>query len=121
MGKLSREKGKRGEREVVKLTRERWHAADPRRTAQVDGTLSADVIGALRTTDGGDYHVEVKRVAKLPAITQGYLNQIETDRDGKPWVLFVRADGGKWLLVMDAERSTEFAMDLNEQVFLGGG
>lgn len=58
MGKPSREKGKRGEREVAKILRE--YGYDTRRGVQYHGGPdSPDVIGLP------GIHVEVKRVEKL--------------------------------------------------------
>lgn len=59
MGKMSREKGKRGEREFAKLCRDQGF--DVRRTAQYCGNTgeAADVVGLPHI------HVEVKNVERL--------------------------------------------------------
>ena len=103
MGKASRDKGKRGEREVVDLFKARGLRA--RRTAQVDGGLSSDVL----VEDRPSLHVEVKRYAKVAAVR--FLEQAERDaaaradltgKDREP-VLFFREDGGPWRVMLNPD------------------
>lgn len=103
MGKASRDKGKRGEREVVNLHKEA--GIDARRTAQVDGGLSSDVL----LTALPEVHVEVKRYSKIAACR--FLEQAERDaaaraklvgRPRRP-VLFLREDSGDWCVMMRPE------------------
>ena len=60
MGKMQREKGKRGERELAGILRD--YGYNCRRGQQYCGTFGdADVIGLP------DVHIEVKRVEDLPS------------------------------------------------------
>ena len=80
----SRNKGKRGELEASKALAQHL-GIDTRRTAQVDGGLSADIIG----WDG--VHIEVKRRKRLSAID--YLRQAERDTNGDTPIALMREDG----------------------------
>lgn len=71
MGKASRDKGKRGEREVRDLFTAEGYKAH--RSAQVDGTLSSDVV----VTELPCLHVEVKRYARVAALD--FLDQAKAD------------------------------------------
>ena len=99
MGKFSREKGKRGELELVRLFKENGYEA--RRTAQFCGKTgeAADVIGLPGIS------VECKRVEKLniyDAITQAQRDAEAAGRGDLPAV-FHRKNGCKWLVTMTAE------------------
>lgn len=93
MGRMSREKGKRGEREFAKLCREFGYNA--RRGQQYNGLDGEDVVGL----DG--IHVEVKRVEKLNI--EKALQQAEKDRQGKIPIVAHRKNGEKWKITMRAE------------------
>ena len=90
----SRNKGKRGELEAAKAWRD--HVGTPlRRTAQVDGSLSADLTGI----DG--LHLEVKRRARIAATD--YMLQAMRDSEGKdkiPTVLMRQDHFPEWLVVV---------------------
>lgn len=90
----SRDKGKRGEREAAKAFEK--HVGLPlRRTAQVDGGLSADLVGA----DG--LHLEVKRRARIAATD--FMNQAVRDSentDNTPVVLMRQDQHPDWLCVV---------------------
>lgn len=118
MGKASRDKGKRGEREIVNLLKDLWEAHRAKRTSQVDGTLSADVIDGLfdRYSERVQWHIEVKRYAKLPALLRNWLQQAKEDADGLGYLVLFREDGGKWYLTMELDWSPEFALDLAAQL-----
>lgn len=106
MGKFSRQKGKRGEREAVHAARLHWYAPKARRAQQVDGGLTADVVNALP-----EAHVEVKRVARL-GVTK-YLVQADADRQAHEYpVVLARADGGDWLVIFRMSDSARFAQSL---------
>lgn len=95
MGKFSRDKGARGERELAAKLRETG-VADAYRSRQYCGSsASADVLGIPKV------HAEVKRCERL-SIYSAY-EQAERDaegtsdmptvfhrRNGKPWVVVIR-------------------------------
>lgn len=91
----SREKGKRGEREAVRLLRDTGFP-DAERSVQYRGRAgtAADVIGA------GPWHVEVKNTAKaaLPA----WLEQVDRDRGDRPFLILWKQPGKRWLVIADA-------------------
>lgn len=99
MGKMSREKGKRGEREFASLCRQQGY--DARRTAQYCGKTgdASDVIGLPGV------HVEVKRVERLnlyDAIAQAVRDATAAGRGDIPIVASRKNDCG-WLVTMRAE------------------
>lgn len=99
MGKTSRDKGKRGERELANALKNLGYEA--RRGQQYSGTeTSADVVGLPGV------HIECKRTEQLRLYDA--LEQAETDagdsgdipavfhrRNKKPWVVVMRLDD--WL------------------------
>ena len=95
MGKLSKEKGKRGEREVAELLRE--HGWNARRGQQfTGGGDSPDVVSTLPGV-----HIEVKRTETLqlyPAMQQaaddaasGCMPTVWHRRSGKEWIVILTA------------------------------
>jgi Holliday junction resolvase len=94
MGKLSRNKGKVGEREVAQLLRD--HGIPARRGVQFQGGPdSPDVIGL----EG--YHVEVKRTEAFrlyPALEQAMTER----KAGDIPVVFHRANTRGWVVVLNA-------------------
>lgn len=113
MGKASRDKGKRGEREARDACREYWGAAKCRRAQQYCGADStADLLNALP-----ECHVEVKRYKRITATD--FMDQAVTDSsENEVPVVLMREDKGTWLVVLRIEDSKEFATRLLEQ--LGG-
>lgn len=101
MGKASREKGKRGEREVAALLRQ--HGIEARRGQQYCGAAGdADVVGM----DG--FHIEVKRTERFDLY--GALDQAKEDaREGETPIVFHRKNGKPWVVVMDAAEFLERA------------
>lgn len=96
VGKASRDKGKRGEREVAILLREAFPWLDPHRGMQSrSGSDAADV-------EGTPWFCEVKRV-KARADIKGAMAQAIEATDGRPPVVFSRVNGGEWLVTMRAE------------------
>jgi hypothetical protein len=104
MGKLSRDKGKRGEREVVALFKE--HGYDARRGQQFRGTKdSPDVIHNMY-----GWYVEVKfkqqlnlydALDKADAERQMFLRggpNMKTEKS----VVFHRKNSQRWLVTLDA-------------------
>ena len=95
MGKLSRDKGKAGEREIVKLLR--YYGYEARRGQQHrGGPGSPDVIHSVP-----GLHIEVKRRETFDLY--GSLQQAQDEAaDGEAPVIFHRRNGRRWVIVMDA-------------------
>lgn len=96
-GRLSRRKGKRGEREVATLLREAlpWFANAVRRGWQSRaGDDECDV-------EGTPWWIECKR-GKAPNIRKA-LAQADTDTDGRAPVVFTRRDREGWVVSMHAK------------------
>jgi hypothetical protein len=86
----SRDKGKRGERELAAFLRE--HGFDARRGQQfAGGADSPDIISELLDWP----HIEVKRVERLNLIDA--CAQAEGDCGGKHWVVTHRRNHAPWL------------------------
>lgn len=94
IGKASREKGKRGERELASLLRSRGYT-DAKRGQQYCGSNGdADVVGLPGV------HIECKRVEKLNI--ENAMEQSRSDaKDGEIPVVAHRKDRKPWLLTMD--------------------
>lgn len=102
MGRMSREKGKRGEREVAEILRNHGYAA--RRGQQFHGGAdSPDVVGLP------GFHIEVKYTQRFDLY--GALKQAETDSSGMDDVPLVvhrkAAENGQkkpdWVAVLKLE------------------
>ena len=95
-GKMSREKGKRGDREWARCCRD--HGYDCRRTSQYCGQSgdASDVVGLP------GIHQEVKRVERLDL----YGAMLQAKRDARqrelPIVAHRKNDHG-WVVIMDAD------------------
>ena len=90
MGKTSREKGKRGEREVASLLRE--YGYDAHRGQQYKGgSDSPDVVGL----DG--IHIEVKRTERLDLY--GALSQSKSDAGEDRPVVIHRKNNSEWVVI----------------------
>lgn len=105
-GKMSREKGKRGEREIAKILREHGYG-DAKRTAQYCGSTgeAADVEG-LR-----GFHLEVKHQETIRL--DEWWNQAVHDSTftgNIPLVVF-RKNHQKWRVCMDFETFLEVIKD----------
>jgi len=96
MAKMSRDKGKRGEREVAELMRK--HGFHARRGQQfAGGPDSPDVVHSME-----GFHVEVKNVeafALYPALAQANVEK----KPGEEALVFHRRNGKRWVVVIDAE------------------
>ena len=96
MGKMSREKGKRGEREIAKILRE-YGYDQCRRGEQFSGANGdADVVGLPGV------HLEIKRVEKLnlyDAMAQSKHDAEASNLDEKPVVMH-RRNNCQWLVTM---------------------
>lgn len=95
MGKFSKSKGARGERELASVLREHGYS-DAKRSAQYcgKGGESADVIGAME-----GIHIECKRTEKL----QLWPSLYQAKRDAKPGnipAVFHRPNHEKWIVIM---------------------
>lgn len=95
MGKASREKGKRGERELAGILRE--YGYDARRGQQYAGANGdADVVGLP------GIHIECKRVERLDL--DGAMAQSRHDAlPGEIPAVFHRKDRSPWLVTMTLE------------------
>lgn len=94
MGKASREKGKRGERELAARLRE--YGYDARRGQQYSGKGGDDVIGLP------GIHIECKRVERLDL----YAAMEQAGRDARPDerpAVMHRRNGCCWLVTMELE------------------
>ncbi len=97
MSKMSKEKGKVGEREVANLLKEWGFAA--RRGQQFSGDGAPDVIHSLSIADDCAVHVEVKRVEQFGLWAA--LDQAEEDAPpGDMPVVFHRKNKKPWVVVM---------------------
>lgn len=99
MGKTSRDKGKRGEREFAALCKE--HGYDVHRTAQFRGNTGQ--AGDVEGLPG--IHIEVKRVEKLmlyDALDQARRDATAQGKGALPIVAHRRNDC-RWVIIMDAD------------------
>ena len=94
MGKTSREKGKRGEREVANLLR--THGYDARRGVQYHGgNDSPDVVGLK------GIHIEVKRTERLDLY--GALSQSKGDSGDDMPIVVHRKNDCEWVVIQPLE------------------
>lgn len=100
-GRMSKEKGKRGERELAKVFQAHGYSA--RRGQQfaggafnVDGSPSADVV----VEDIPELLLEVKRIAKFAGYK--FIDQAVSDSEiaGQKPLVAVRANNREWLFMM---------------------
>lgn len=113
MGKMSREKGKRGEREFAKLCRDQGF--DVRRTAQYCGKTgdAPDVIGLP------NIHTEVKNVERLniyDAVSQS-VRDAEAEGKGQMPIVAHKRNRFPWLVTMPAD---VFFKIYKESIYAGG-
>lgn len=102
MGRASREKGKRGEREFAAFLRSL--GLEARRTQQFSGTEgTADISSSLKGV-----HLEVKRYAGIAAFR--FLEQAERDAhpEDLPMVA-MREDRSEWAIMLRAKHLPELA------------
>lgn len=96
-GRFSKQKGKRGEREVVHLLR--GHGYEARRGQQFQGSPdSPDVIAE----DFHDCHIEVKRTEALSLYTAMEQAKADASSEQRP-IVFHKRNGKEWLVIMEAE------------------
>lgn len=95
MGKASRDKGKRGERELAGKLRE--HGFDARRGVQYHGGPdSPDVLGLP------NIHIEVKRVEKLNLYDALSQSKADAGPDEMPVVMH-RRNNCEWVVIQPLE------------------
>lgn len=94
VGKLSRDKGKRGEREFAALCRD--HGYDARRGVQYNGLDGEDVIGLPGV------HIEVKRTEAL-RIYEAIEQAARDAKAGQISIVAHRRNNADWLIVTRAE------------------
>lgn len=107
MSRLSRTKGKVGEREVAALLRE--HGFNGARGVQYQGGKdSADVVGLP------GFHIEVKRAETFSPYKALEQAQDDSGYDSKP-VVFHRSNSRHWIVVMDAGDFLDLVTRASEQ------
>ena len=107
MGKLSRDKGKRGERELAKELR-RIFNIEARRGRQYKGTPdSPDVVTSI-----DELHFECKRVERLQLYPS--LEQAASDSGDSLPILAHRKNGKKWIVALYLDDVPELCRILNE-------
>ena len=107
MGKHSRQKGKRGEREAAAQIAHYWGAVGARRSVQFCGRAGdADLTGVP------GIHVECKRYARIAALD--FLEQAEMDATaGEVPVVLMREDcATEWTVMLRVSQAPEFARRL---------
>lgn len=105
-GKTSRNKGKRGERELAKALQD-FLGIDARRGIQYKGTPdSPDVI-----TDIDNLHIECKRVERFNLYKS--LDQARDDAGNKIPVIAHRKNRKPWVIVVELERLAELCEAIN--------
>lgn len=112
IGKASREKGKRGEREVAQRFKDAGFK-DARRTVQYCGKTgdAADVVGVPRL------HIEVKRVEREAVrkwIAQA-IRDAAAGGEGKIPVVCHRKSGDEWLVTLRLEDFLEIMKGVNNE------
>lgn len=95
IGKMSKNKGKVGERTVAKLLSD--YGFESKRGVQFQGGKdSPDVVSTL------PFHIEVKRTESLSIYKA--MEQAKTDSKGeKPPIVFHRRNGEEWLVILEAK------------------
>jgi len=96
MGKMQRNKGKKGEREVARILRDHGYT-DARRGQQFQGSPdSPDVVGLP------GFHIEVKRTEQCRLYD--YMEQAESDAgEAEIPVVFHRQNRKKWVAILDLD------------------
>lgn len=99
MSRLSRNKGKRGERQVRDLFRDFGLIAS--RGQQFAG--SPDSPDVIVPAIAKDYHIEVKWVEGIVgAKMRAAIDQSTQDAAGKAWTVFHKENDHRWLVTLDA-------------------
>lgn len=99
MSRLSRNKGKRGERQVRDLFRDVGLTA--RRGQQFAG--SPDSPDVIVPEIAEDWHIEVKWVEGIcGAKMRAAIQQAQQDAGGKAWTVWHKENNCQWLVTLDA-------------------
>lgn len=99
MGKKSRSKGQRGEREVRDLVREYGYWAERGRSQSAGGGAEDPDV----RTDIPGVHLEVKLGSMVPVTCYKFMAQAREDAGGERVpVVFARRDREPWLVILDA-------------------
>jgi hypothetical protein len=110
MGKASRDKGKRGEREARDQVKEHWNSPECVRTAQVSGKFSGDLMGGPK-----GLHLEVKRYRRI--VSADFMKQAADDaQEGEVPVVLSREDGGDWLVTFRIQDTDELLRRLRATI-----
>ena len=105
MAKLSKDKGKRGEREVAELLRK--YGFEARRGQQFKGTKDRpDVVHNME-----NFYIEVKRTQAFSLYPVLKKAGEECDEFEEP-LIFHRRNGKAWVVVLDAEYFLELMAEL---------
>lgn len=110
MSKASRDKGRRGEREVVRLFKEAGYEAERGWQSRGGGPDQPDVV-----VNGYPLHIEVKRTERLsiyPSMEQAIR---DAGSGGNHPVVFHKRNNKPWLVVMLAENWFEIVADRVEK------
>ena len=107
-GLRSRNKGKRGEREVAELLRS--FGVEARRSQQFSGQ---DQTADLTTSVNG-VHFEVKRYARIGAAR--FLEQAKRDAGDAVPVVAMREDRGEWMLMIPMDQLMELIQRIGEAI-----
>jgi Holliday junction resolvase len=102
MSAYQRRKGQSGEREVAALLTEHWGAAVRRRLNQ-PRDAGHDLEGSTR-----GFSIEVKRRKRLDTLEQWFAQAAQGG--GEP-VVFLRADGRPWRVLIDAATFVRLARE----------
>ena len=108
MGKMSREKGKRGERQARDQAKKHWNSGDGCiRAAQSNGKYSCDILNALPNA-----HVEVKLYKRIVALD--FLAQATDDaQEGELPIVLMRENGKTdWVCMFRVKDSKNFMQQL---------
>lgn len=109
MPKMSREKGKRGEREAAELLRR--YGFQAKRSAQHKGNVEAEDGDLTHSMEG--FHIEVKRTETLGLYDA--LDQAKADAaPGNMPVVMHRKNGRRWVVIVDAE---DWLAERNRYIF----
>ncbi len=110
MGRMSRNKGKRGEREAAKELA-RVLGIEARRGIQFQGGPDSPDV----STELDDWlHIEVKRCERLAVYAA--LEQAKEDANGKVPLVMHRRNGKPWIVITYLEDSTNFITDKSLQL-----
>jgi Holliday junction resolvase len=104
---MSKEKGKRGEREVAQFFQK--HGFEARRGQQFSG--GGDSPDVVHSMDG--FHVEVKYTETFK-LYDALAQALADKKPGEDALVFHRRNGKDWVVVMDAEA---FMLLMNKYVF----